>query len=74
LLVVLRWHGASAQVCALACLALTSLAPHGENYAYIRGSNGMQLVLRVFAQHRLSCRRRRARSPCWRAFSRAVRV
>jgi len=52
LLAVLRWRGASAHVCALACLALTSLAPHGENYACIRAHDGMQLVLRVFAQHR----------------------
>jgi len=52
LLLVLQWHGASAQVCALACRALTNLAPHGENGAYIRGASGMALVLRVFAQHR----------------------
>jgi len=52
LLLVLRWPGAGAQVCALACRALASLAPHGENGTYICEASGMALVLRVFAQHR----------------------
>jgi len=51
LLNVLRRCGHDAAVCEHACAALLSLAPHGNNRAFINKSRGIPAVLSVFVKH-----------------------